>query len=140
MKIELSDNISLEEYFYMRKSSGWYLPEKNQAQKSLENSLCLVAARDNGKIVGMARLVGDGAFYTLLVDVIVLPHYQGNHIGRMMVERVLEFAKGMRKKNQIISVQLSSAKGKEGFYEQFGFVKRPNEALGSGMGIIFRDE
>ncbi len=140
MKIEFSNKITVEEYFYMRKSAGWYVPEKKQAEKSLENSLCIVTARDNGEIVGMARLVGDGAFYTLLVDVVVIPQYQGNGIGKNMVERILEFAKSMREENQIISVQLSSAKGKESFYEQFGFVKRPNETAGSGMGIILCDE
>lgn len=137
--ITYNNKITVEEYYVMRESAGWFLPENSQAEQSLNNSMYIITARDNNKIVGMARLVGDGAYFTLLVDVIVLPEYQGRKIGSTMVENILTYVKNKRKKGQYISVQLCSAKGKEGFYEKFGFEKRPNEQTGCGMGLLLCD-
>jgi hypothetical protein len=33
-----------------------------------------------------------------------------------------------------------AAKGKEPFYERYGFVQRPNERLGAGMIIFWKTE
>ena len=38
-----------------------------------------------------------------------------------------------KKVNPYIRTYLGASKGKEGFYEKFGFVSRPNEELGAGM-------
>ena len=38
-----------------------------------------------------------------------------------------------KKINPNIRTYLGASKGKESFYEKFGFVSRPNEELGSGM-------
>ena len=38
-----------------------------------------------------------------------------------------------KKVNPKIRTYLGASKGKEGFYEKFGFVTRPNEDLGAGM-------
>lgn len=37
-------------------------------------------------------------------------------------------------------VGLMAAKDEEPFYEEFGFVARPNEKLGSGMTLFWRKE
>jgi len=37
-----------------------------------------------------------------------------------------------------IAIGLFSAKGKEGFYNKFGFVERPNEKRGAGMELIIK--
>lgn len=39
-----------------------------------------------------------------------------------------------------IKVILLAAKGRESFYEQFGFVKRPNEREGCGMNLVIVKE
>lgn len=108
--ITYNNKITVEEYYVMRESAGWFLPENSQAEQSLNNSMYIITARDNNKIVGMARLVGDGAYFTLLVDVIVLPEYQGQKIGSTMVENILTYVKNKRKKGQYISVQLREKK------------------------------
>ena len=38
-----------------------------------------------------------------------------------------------KKLNPEIRTYLGASKGKEGFYERFGFISRPNEDLGAGM-------
>lgn len=137
--IILTDKITVDEYNSMREAVGWYLAEATQTEESLRNSVYIITARENGRIVGMARLIGDGVLYFFLVDVIVHPEYQGKGIGRLLVENILEFIRSNRKTGQFFSVQLSAAKGKEGFYEKFGFQTRPNENTGCGMGLMFKD-
>ena len=39
----------------------------------------------------------------------------------------------IKKVNPDIRTYLGAAKGKEGFYEKFGFVTRPNDDVGAGM-------
>lgn len=38
-----------------------------------------------------------------------------------------------KKINPYIRTYLGASKGKENFYEKFGFIARPNEELGAGM-------
>ena len=38
-----------------------------------------------------------------------------------------------KKINPNLRTYLGAAKGKEEFYEKFGFVRRPNDELGAGM-------
>lgn len=100
------------------------------AQKGLDNSIYGVSVYDGTKLIGMARIVGDGYTCFYLQDVIVDPNYQGYGIGRQIMDRILKYLDNVEE-NAIIG--LMSAKGKEGFYERFGFVQRPTDELGSGM-------
>lgn len=54
--------------------------ERSFARDALSRSLYSVTAVDGYRIVGMARLTGDGV-YDLIVDVVVMPQYQGKGIG-----------------------------------------------------------
>ena len=44
-----------------------------------------------------------------------------------------------KKINPEIRTYLGASKGKESFYEKFGFISRPNEELGAGM-ILYDDQ
>ena len=41
--------------------------------------------------------------------------------------------RALKKINPDIRTYLGASKGKESFYEKFGFISRPNEDLGPGM-------
>ena len=64
---------------------------------------------------------------------IVDPDYQGQGIGRTLVEAVIKRIKDDSKPGYKVKLNLNSAKGKEPFYEKFGFKIRPNEEAGAGM-------
>jgi GNAT superfamily N-acetyltransferase len=54
---------------------------------SLSGSVCGAVAHDqDGALVGMGRVVGDGAFYFYVQDVVVRPEHQGRGLGRALVE------------------------------------------------------
>ena len=65
-----------------------------------------------------------------------IQEYQGKKIGTGIMENLLEKIKEYKKVNPNIRTYLGASKGKEAFYEKFGFVSRPNEELGAGM-ILF---
>lgn len=57
-----------------------------------------------------------------------------------MVQHALEEIKSRMKSGWKIKVILLAAKGRESFYEQFGFVKRPNEREECGMNLVIVKE
>lgn len=56
---------------------------------SLDGSLSGVVAVADGQVVGMGRLVGDGAKYFYIQDVAVIPQYQGHGVGKAIIDRLL---------------------------------------------------
>ncbi|WP_292464863.1 GNAT family N-acetyltransferase [Methanolobus sp.] len=122
---------SVEEYIHLRQSVGWPCPGNRSIEKSLSNSIYCVCAVENDRVIGMSRLVGDHSFIYFVADVIVLPEYQNQGIGTSLMERIMSYLKGNVQEYSYIT--LMSAKGKEAFYEKFGFFKRPTGDYGYGM-------
>jgi GNAT superfamily N-acetyltransferase len=119
----------------LRNSVNFKALSLRQAETALKNYAFLIVAKDNDETVGMTRLIADGAYIAVLVDVIVMPNYQGKGIGRVMIEKTLEYIKNNMADGEQTFVFLMSKKGKERFYEKLGFIKRPDETYGAGMSI-----
>ncbi len=133
MSITIKHTISVIDYNMLRKAVDWIVLEEEQAKRGIENTYYLAAAVDGDKTVGMARLISDGGYVAYLADVIVLPEYQGKGVGRLIVEDVMKFIREVLADGVPVMVNLMSAYGREGFYEQFDFVKRPTDEVGAGM-------
>jgi len=104
-----------------------------QIKTGLKNSAFTVAAKDGDTVVGMARIVSDSGYVYFIVDVIVLPEYQRKNIGKTMMEKIMEFIHTKLNDGYYIQIDLLAAKGREKFYEKFGFITRPNDVYGCGM-------
>lgn len=128
----LENTLTVQQCVEMRQSVGW-TGNVQQIQKSLENGLYSLAATDGQCIVGMGRLVGDGAMYWYIQDLIVKPAYQERGIGASLLKRLISYAVRTSLPETTISIGLMSVKGREPFYEKYGFIDRPNETLGAGM-------
>lgn len=132
--IEIVENkLDVETYLDIRASVHWKVLRKEQAEKALNSSLYTVMAVENGKTIGMGRIVGDGAVICYIQDFVVRPEYQGNSIGRKMMERLIAHVEELRMEQSEMMLCLMCAKGREQFYEKFGFIGRPTENLGPGM-------
>ena len=68
----------------------------------------------------------------------IIPEYQGKKIGTGIMNTLLEKINEYKKVNPEIRTYLGASKGRESFYERFGFISRPNDDLGAGM--ILYDE
>ena len=122
---------SAAEYNRLRQSVGWGAYQEEVIDRSLPHSLyCLRACKDD-QVVGMARIIRDAGMVYYIQDVIVRPKYQRQGIGTQLMDRIMDYVRAHANHNSIIG--LMSAKGKEPFYERYGFTRRPTDSLGCGM-------
>lgn len=117
----------------MRSAVDWKPLIEEQAQSGLDHSDFIIACRDNHQIVGCARVFWDKGYIAYLADVMVKPEYQKQGIGKQLVRACIGFVQEQLKEGWRIKIVIVSAKGKEPFYEKFGFELRPNANDGAGM-------
>ena len=125
--------LSAKEYCELRSAVAWKPISEDQAQSGLDHSDFVIACRDDDAIVGCARVFWDKGYIAYLADVMVKPAYQGQGIGKKLVEECISYIDRQLKEGWRIKIVIVSAKGKEPFYERFGFEIRPNENDGAGM-------
>ncbi|MFV0399679.1 MAG: GNAT family N-acetyltransferase [Oscillospiraceae bacterium] len=134
MNITYMENVlTPEAYRDFQRKMHWNEDPYEQISLSLNNDLYDIVALDNGELVGMGRLIGDGAIFWYIQDVFILTEYQGKGIGSAIVKKLIDHAKKSSIPKTEISLCLMCAKGKEGFYEKLGFRCRPHEYEGPGM-------
>lgn len=124
---------TLEEYFEMRRAVNFMPLSERIASNALNNAFHITTVRDNGRAIGMIRVLSDGSYANFITDVMVIPEYQHRGIGKEMMKRTVEYMRGTLQPGETIVLYLMSAIGKEEFYKQFGFRTRPNEVWGAGM-------
>ena len=107
-----------EEYRELRAAVGWKCPEAPDCARALRGSIAGVCAFDESALVGMARLVGDGAFYWYIVDVVVGPDHQGTGIGKSLVQALERLA---AHGNVAGTVNLVASPDVVAFYERLGY-------------------
>ena len=116
-----------------RRSVGWYELSPRQLNCALKSSVFAITALDGEKEVGSARVVGDGGYQFFISDVIVRPEYQGQGIGQMIIESLINYVEEIQLPGTRIMLDLMCAVGRENFYKKFGFIARPTDKLGPGM-------
>ncbi|WP_048170447.1 GNAT family N-acetyltransferase [Methanosarcina siciliae] len=90
--------------------------EENVHKTAFENSHTVIFVYDDEKLIGFGRAISDGVYQAAIYDVAVLPEYQGNKIGKKIVEHILN---SLPQCNFI----LYASPGKEPFYEKLNFRK-----------------
>lgn len=130
---EITNSITPEEYMELRRIVGWGLFPLEQAEQGLKNSFILICLRKDGRPIGLGRAVSDHGYVVYIADVIVVPEYQGQGLGRVIMEELLKCIKESLKPGYRVMISLLAAKGKEEFYNKFGFIDRPNDNFGCGM-------
>ncbi|MCL6266952.1 GNAT family N-acetyltransferase [Flagellimonas myxillae] len=120
--------LTLKHYQQLRATTEWEKLEDGQVEWALQNDLFSVCAIYGDQPIGMGRVVGDGAIYFYVQDVIVHTKFKGKGIGRMIMQEIEKYL------NQTIShyafVGLMAAQGVASFYHQFGYSKRPMKGPG----------
>ena len=119
-----------QEFNELFNSVGWGFRDDEKINKHREQSCFAVCIYDKTKIIGMARMVGDGAYFTIY-DVVTRAEYQHQGIGKILMQELIKFYESIADDDTYL--YLGASFGKEKFYEQFGFKSRPYDGIGAGM-------
>lgn len=120
--------LEVDEYQFLRNSTTWDSLAHSVVEKALKKDLFSVCILKDNEPIGIGRVVGDGAIYFYVQDVIVLPEYQGQGIGRMIMEYIEQYLTKTAHHNSFIG--LMAAEGTQPFYHRFGYRARSENAPG----------
>jgi Acetyltransferase (GNAT) family. len=117
--IVLSDDIATVDWerlvvVFEQAPLGKREPEK--LRQLFQNSNVRCFAFDSGLLIGAGRALTDWMNHAVIFDVVLLPEYQGQGIGRRIMSFLAEYSKAK-------NVMLHAAPGREGFYEKLGYRK-----------------
>ncbi len=119
---------TLEEYQKLRKAIGWWDVDTKATGIGLQNSLFSVCVIFENEVIGCGRVIGDNGIYFYIQDVIVLPDFQRNGIGKCIMDAIMDYLKAHAHSGAFIG--LMAAKGASRFYEGYGFTERSNDSPG----------
>lgn len=79
--------IAIEDLLPLYQSVSWtnYTERSDMLEQAFQYSLFTVSAYDGEQLVGLLRAVGDGFSSVFIQDLLVLPSYQRQGIGRELV-------------------------------------------------------
>jgi GNAT superfamily N-acetyltransferase len=132
MEIVLSETLpTVAEYVDLRVRAGWGSIDQATASTTIERAAFTISLRYQGRLVGLARVMGDGVLYFFLADLIVDPAFRGGGLGERLMQAVTSHFVACAKPGA--SITLLPLQGGESFYERFGYVRCPNGRFGTGM-------
>jgi len=122
---------SVAEYRELRSRTGWGDIDESIARRTIGAACYTITLRRQGKLIGLARVMGDGALYFFLADLIVDSSLRGEGLGDRLMRAVTEYFDRSAKPGATIA--LIPLRGGESFYERFGFARCPDGPFGTGM-------
>ena len=122
---------SADEFASLRSLIGWRNSSLSAIRQSIDSSLFWVSLYKNNELIGCGRIVGDGAMYFYVQDIIVHPQHQNCGLGTIIMTSINQYIEQTCQPGT--TVGLLAATGKEAFYEKHGFVARDGNTLGLGM-------
>ncbi len=120
--------ITTSEYQALRKTTGWDNLSDGTVSKALAQDLFSVSIYDNNHIIGLGRVIGDGGIYYYIQDIMVLPHYQGKGVGKLIMTHIENYLNRHAANHSFVG--LMAAEGVIEFYHKFGYQERPIEKPG----------
>ncbi len=119
IKILPYENYNETEILDLYKAVGWsnYYNNPQMLKNGFNNSLCILGAYENEKLVGIIRVVGDGHSIIYIQDILIYPSYQHQKIGTNLINSVLEKYKNVYQK----SLETDNTEKTINFYQSLGF-------------------
>src|SRR5262249_29887175 len=114
-----------EEYLGLVRAVGWARgvqadgDRSDRAARALAGARFGVVAVDGGRAGGAGMVLGDGAKFAYLKDIMVYPEWQARGLGTRIVEALLGILR--RSEHDGLLVTLFTGQHLAEFYERFGF-------------------
>ena len=120
MKISIkygTENIGWAEVCEVFRLASLGIRDPEKIESASKNSFLVCSAFVDSKLIGFGRAISDGFCQSAIYDVVVLPEFQNQGVGKTIMSTLLE------KLPRDSTVLIFVAPGKEGFYRKFGFNK-----------------
>ena len=118
---------SVEDYCRMRVVAGLSAKDSEKAAIALPNSCYAVVVKIDGNVIGMGRVVGDGAVFLQVCDIAVEPHYQGQGIGKAIMQHIVGH---LNENFKGAYVSLIADGDAQYLYARFGFKPTAPDSIG----------
>jgi GNAT superfamily N-acetyltransferase len=120
------------EHRAMFEAVGWEPYTDTETALALQNSLYGVVVLRDGAVIAMGRVIGDGGKFYYIQDFAVRPDWQGQGIGRALMDRILAWIKVAAPHEPFVG--LFATEVAREFYAHYGFAEH-REVL-SGMWMV----
>ena len=119
MEIKEYKEYNEEQILRLYAAVGWvaYTMDPTALREGYRNSLLTLAAYENEELLGIIRVVGDGATIVFIQDIVVFPEHQRKGVGSALLKAVLERFANVRQ----IELATDNTPKTIAFYQSVGF-------------------
>ncbi|MBI5974313.1 GNAT family N-acetyltransferase [Staphylococcus canis] len=107
------------DYCHLRKICGMSEKSIEAAEIGLKHACFNVTLYDDTLLIGMGRVIGDGATAFQIIDIAVHPDYQKQGYGKQIMKEIMSFIEEVQLPGTYVS--LIADHPAEHLYQQFGF-------------------
>lgn len=120
-----------ETYCRLRRISGLTPRSLSAAQAGLPQTLYGVHVAHESEVVGMGRMIGDGALFIHIVDIAVDPAHHGHGIGSAIIDAIMRHIRSTVPAETYVSLMANGEAWR--LYERFGFSDVLPDARGMAL-------
>nr|YP_009399824.1 hypothetical protein [Tolypiocladia glomerulata]ARW69643.1 hypothetical protein [Tolypiocladia glomerulata] len=128
--LSTSNKVNLEELEKLCDSVGWVRRPIKKVKSALDNSFLTISVfhnrAENEKLIGFARVTSDGSFNATVWDVVIHPEFQGNGLGKFLMQEVIK----QLRQYDISTITLFADPEVVSFYKHIGFIIDPDGVKG----------
>lgn len=121
------------DYAALRRQAGLSPRSEQGIRVGLGNSLFAVCLYAENELIGMGRVVGDGGCFLQIVDIAVRPDYQGQGLGRLVMDEIMAYL--TREAPPEAYVSLIADQPADRLYLKYGFQYTAPASLGMYLRI-----
>ncbi|EMA44700.1 GNAT family N-acetyltransferase [Halococcus saccharolyticus] len=124
------------EFVHLRSAAGMRERSLDAARAGIGDECAAVTIRADGDLVGMGRIVGDGATVFQIVDIAVAPDHQGRGLGSRIMNELVSWLEANVPPSAFINLIASEP----AFYEEFDFETCAPELVGMDLTLPTESE
>ena len=119
---------SVEAYLHLRAATGLSAKSFEAATRGLAGTWYGVHICTANETIAMGRIIGDGGCFFQVVDIAVLPAYQGQGLGTQIMRALMEHLEAVAPPSAFVSL-LADGKAPQ-LYQKFGFTLSAPASVG----------
>lgn len=113
-----------DELVKLYKAGGWWKDtyDKSKLKGLIKGSFAFAVVIDKNQTIGMGRILSDGISDAYIQDLIILPEYRKQGIGKKLVDKLIEYCHS----KDVKWIALIAEPDQDGFYSSAGFKHMKN--------------